>query len=96
MSNDFDIDKIAKLAVLKLTDEQKETFTEQLPQILEFVGQLQEVDTSSVDTRVYLTDQENVFRKDEVESSTPEARKACIEAFPQKAGDALQVPGIFE
>jgi len=41
------VEKIAHLARLRLTEEEKEYFERQLTSILHFVEQLQEVDTSA-------------------------------------------------
>jgi aspartyl-tRNA(Asn)/glutamyl-tRNA(Gln) amidotransferase subunit C len=92
---DIDISHVAKLARLKLTEEEQKTLAEQLPEIVDYIAKLQEVDTSEVDARAYLTDATNVFREDEIVSSE-EQRKAIIEAFPKKGGEALEVPGVFE
>lgn len=43
------VEKVAHLAKLKLTEEEKEYFEKQLDSILHFVEQLQEVDTSNVE-----------------------------------------------
>ena len=93
---DIDIDHIAKLAKLRLTPEERAKFAQQLPQILAYVGKLQEVDTSHVDAKAYLTDAVNVFRADEPRPADEATRRALIDAFPAKSGDALQVPGVFE
>ncbi len=43
-----EVEKIAKLANLELTDEEKESFSGQLAAIVEYIDQLNEVDTSAV------------------------------------------------
>ena len=43
-----DVERIAALAHLDLTDDETELFTEQLGQILEYAERLQRVDTSTV------------------------------------------------
>lgn len=92
----FDVDKVAKLARLELTDEERAQFGEQLPSILAYVSKLSEVDTSEVDPKAYIIEQENVFRADEVQDCDPKTRERIIGAFPFQKGGALQVPGIFE
>jgi aspartyl-tRNA(Asn)/glutamyl-tRNA(Gln) amidotransferase subunit C len=92
---DIDISHVAKLARLKLTEEEQKTLAEQLPEIVDYIAKLQEVDTSEVDARAYLTDATNVFREDEIESVEAQ-RQAIIAAFPKKGGEALEVPGVFE
>jgi aspartyl-tRNA(Asn)/glutamyl-tRNA(Gln) amidotransferase subunit C len=93
---DFDVDKLAKLSMLDLSDEERAKFSTELPSIMAYVGKLAEVDTSKVSARDYLSDLNNVFRADEPQTATEAVHAACIEAFPVKAGGALEVPGVFE
>lgn len=93
---EFDVDHVAKLAMLDLTDEQRAMLKDQLPSILSYISKLHEVDTSTVDAKAYLTDRENVFRPDEVKSCPEDMRERIIDAFPKKTGNALEVPGVFE
>ena len=57
---------IAKLAKIKLSDKDAEKFTSQLGNILDFFGQLQEVDTEDVSETSQVTGMENELRKDEI------------------------------
>ncbi len=91
---EINIDHVAALAKLRLTPEEKKLFSSQLPSILEYVSRLQEVDTSHVDAKAYLTDATNVFRADEPTSAVEE-REAVVAGFPKKKHDALEVPGVF-
>lgn len=90
----IDINRVATLARLQLTDEEKAMLAEQLPAILEYVGKLQEVDTSHVDAKAYLTSAVNVLR-DDVVTSIVDERNAVVAAFPKSQGTALEVPGVF-
>ena len=45
----FDIEKVADLAMLKLTPEQKEKFGKQLDEILEYMEKLKELNTDNVE-----------------------------------------------
>ena len=92
---EFDVDKVARLAKLDLTDEQRAKFAQQLPDILAYVSRLNEIDTSAIDANAYLTDQTNRFRADEVTNCDQDQRKAVTDAFPEQKGGALEVPGIF-
>lgn len=91
---EINLDHVAKLAKLRLTDAEKETLGKQLPSIVDYIAKLQEVDTSNVDPKAYLTDATNVFRVDEP-TTLQAARDAAVAAFPKSAGDALEVPGVF-
>jgi len=92
---EFDIDNVAKLARLDLTEEDRIALEKDLPSILEYIGKLQEVDTSKVEAKEYLNDIENVFREDEV-SMDEDIRQDILKGFPKKTGDALEVPAVFE
>jgi aspartyl-tRNA(Asn)/glutamyl-tRNA(Gln) amidotransferase subunit C len=58
---------IAKLAKLKLSEEEIKKFTTQLSDILGFFEQLQEVDTENVEETSQVTGLENISRIDEIE-----------------------------
>lgn len=92
---DIDLAHITKLAKLRLSPEEQATLKEQLPGIVAYIAKLQEVDTTDIDARAYLTDATNVFRADEVVADA-HTRQAVVDAFPKKAADALEVPGVFE
>ena len=96
MTMHINIKHLAKLARLSLTDDEEKMMAEQLPQILAYVGKLDEVDTSNVDAKAYLTDAVNVMRADEVVATDAAHRRALIDAFPEQAADAMRVPGVFE
>jgi aspartyl-tRNA(Asn)/glutamyl-tRNA(Gln) amidotransferase subunit C len=63
---------IAKLAKLKLTNDEVKKFTKQLGDILDFFSQLQEVKTDHVRETSQVTGLENILRSDEIEVSTDE------------------------
>lgn len=61
-----DILKLAKLSRLKLSDDEIERFEVELSAILEYVDQLQSIDTDKVQATSQVTGLENVTRADEV------------------------------
>ncbi|MBT3230438.1 Asp-tRNA(Asn)/Glu-tRNA(Gln) amidotransferase subunit GatC [Candidatus Uhrbacteria bacterium] len=93
---EFDIDHVAKLAMLDINDEERAMFAEQLPSILAYVGKLAEVDTEGVDSSAYISDLQDVMRKDEEVRSSNELRASLIKSFPKESGGALEVPAVFE
>ncbi|MBS1525407.1 MAG: Asp-tRNA(Asn)/Glu-tRNA(Gln) amidotransferase subunit GatC [Bacteroidetes bacterium] len=60
------VDKIAHLARLELSEEEKEKLMGDMGKILDFMAKLNEVDTTGVEPLVYMTDEINVLREDEV------------------------------
>lgn len=61
-----DVEHVAKLARLELTEEEKEKFTKQLGDVLKHVDAMNEVDTSNVEPMAHAIDFVNVMREDEV------------------------------
>lgn len=69
--NSDDLIHIAKLARLKLTDDEKKTFLPQLESVIEYFDILNKVDTDNVEPTFRVNDQSNVFRQDEIKKSLP-------------------------
>jgi len=89
-----DVEHVAALARLGLTDDEIDLMQGQLNRILEAVGQLQAVDTSSVGPTAQVIALENVMRDDVARPSM--AREAALGNAPQREGPMLRVPVILE
>ncbi|TKB69531.1 MAG: Asp-tRNA(Asn)/Glu-tRNA(Gln) amidotransferase subunit GatC [Nitrospira sp.] len=89
-----DVEKVAKLARLALTDIEKAAFTKQLSQILTHVETLKQYDTTGVEPTATVLGQVNVFRPDIVKPSLPIDR-AVVNA-PESADGFFVVPKIIE
>ncbi len=88
------VDKLAHLARLEFQDEQKSKIEQDLNRILSFMESLNEVDTSDVKPLVYLTDEKNVFRKDEVKQDI--SHEEALKNAPKKDSDYFRVPKVIE
>jgi aspartyl-tRNA(Asn)/glutamyl-tRNA(Gln) amidotransferase subunit C len=86
------VDKIAHLARLRFSETEKPEIIADLNRILAFVDQLNEVDTSGLDPLIYLTDEQNRMRKDEV-IQVISHREALLNA-PDKDSDYFRVPKV--
>lgn len=60
------VDKIAHLARLELAEDETGEMIKDMNQILDFMAKLNELDTAGIEPLVYMTDEINVFRDDEV------------------------------
>jgi len=89
-----DVEKLAALARIELTPEEKKKFGEQISSILDYVRQVREVDTSKVKETSHLKELVNVFRKDE-KSEYKEIKK-IIDQFPEKAGNLNKTKAVLE
>ncbi|MDI3280469.1 MAG: Asp-tRNA(Asn)/Glu-tRNA(Gln) amidotransferase subunit GatC [Bacillota bacterium] len=89
-----DVEHVAHLARLKLSEEEKEAFTRQLNAILEAAGKLQELNTEGVEPTAYAIPMQNVFRPDEVRPSLP--RELVLANAPDAVDGMFRVPKIME
>lgn len=88
-----DIEYIAGLANLKIDDEEIETFTRQLGDILAYVEKLNELDTGGVVPTAYTVPMKNVLREDKVEPSMD--RKKVLSNAPDERDGQFRVPKII-
>ena len=91
-----EIAHIARLARLGLQDTEVDKMAEDLSSVLEYVSELQKVDTSEVTYHYQVDNLHNVVRGVEVISCDEETRRRLLDAFPQRTDDLLKVKGVFE
>ena len=89
-----DIQKVAILARLKLSDAELDTFTNQLGQILQYVDVLNEVNTDEIEPMAHAVDRSNVFREDVSRESLP--RDKALANAPKSDGKCFLVPQILD
>jgi aspartyl-tRNA(Asn)/glutamyl-tRNA(Gln) amidotransferase subunit C len=92
--SDVDIDRVAELARIELTPAEKERAQSELANIVAYMGQLNEVDTSGVEPLHHVLDLRNVLREDEPRLSLP-VEEALANA-PVRKGDYFLVPRVIE
>jgi len=90
----IDVSYVAKLANLPLKSEEEEKYSEQLSKILEYVEQLNKVDTSDVEPTFNVIGQSNVMREDETTSSLSQ-EEALLNA-PQKKAGMFETGWVFK
>jgi aspartyl-tRNA(Asn)/glutamyl-tRNA(Gln) amidotransferase subunit C len=94
--------KVAKLAKLSNNPDEEflNKYTSELSSIIDYINQLQEVDTTGISpTDGIRTINVNQLREDTPPFDTEEynkIRQNIINNFPTKQGDLLVLPGIFE
>ena len=89
-----DVEHVASLARLGLTDAEIDLMAEQLNRILEAIGRLQSVDTSAVGPTAQVIALENVMRDDVARPGMD--REATLANAPLRDGDHLRVPVVLE
>jgi len=88
------VEHVAKLARLAVSEEEKILFGRQLSSILTYVEALNRVDTSRVEPTSHVIPMQNVFREDEVRASLP--RDAALANAPDSDSGCFRVPKIIE
>lgn len=91
-----DINKMALLARLELSDEEKEKFRQQLGSVLEYVSKLKEIDTSNVSVVRQIAGLVNQFRPDEMRPADTTEHDLLLKNFPKRKVDLLEVKEVFE
>ena len=88
-----DVEYIAELARLKFKEEELESFTHQLNEILSYVDKLNKLNTENVEPLLHPVENFNVFRNDELKQSitTEEALKNA----PGKTDEFFKVPKVI-
>ena len=88
-----DVRKVAKLARLDLADDKIATYTKQLEPILDYVSQLEAVDTTDVPPTARAVEVVNVTREDGVTPTN--VREDILNQAPQREQDFYRVPKIL-
>ena len=89
-----DVRRVARLARLRLNDDEVAVYARQLGQVLEYVNQLQQVDTTQVVPMAHAIELQNVFREDQPTPSL--SREAALANAPQTDGTYFLVPAILD
>lgn len=89
-----EVEHVAGLARLELTDDEKLTFTRQLSSILTYMDQLKTVDTTGIEPTATVLPVTNVFREDEVQPSL--SQEQALANAPDQSGGFFRVPRILE
>lgn len=89
-----EVEHVALLARLDLTEAEKTQYTEELNQILQHFEKLSELDTTDVPPTSHVIPLTNVFRPDEVRPSLPV--EDVLANAPDATEDAFRVPRVVE
>ncbi len=89
-----DVEHVARLTRLALTEAELERMREQLNSILTHLDTLRGVDTEGVEPTAHAVDLVNVMREDEVEPCLPQ--DSMLANAPDRSGELFRVPRIIE
>jgi aspartyl-tRNA(Asn)/glutamyl-tRNA(Gln) amidotransferase subunit C len=94
-----DVEHVARLARLALSEEEKERYTQQLGQILTYIEKMSALDTTNVTPTSHVLPLSNVWREDKVEPSTSAtlgSPEEIVANAPEHEGQLFKVKKIIE
>ena len=89
-----EVEHVARLARLELSQEEKDRYAEQLSNILTYIEKLNELDTTNVEPTAHVLDISNVMRDDVTRESL--SQEQALANAPDKASGHYRVPKIIE
>lgn len=89
-----EVEHVAKLARLELTEEEQQTFTGQMDAILAYVEKLNELDTSGIIPTAHAVPMENSFRDDQIVPSI--GIDNALANAPDRVEGFFRVPKVIE
>ena len=90
-----EVQKVAKLARLKIGEKEEQKLQKELSSILEYINKLKEVNIEGVEPTSHSVPIKNVTRLDRAEEPNPETRKRMIEQAPEIQGEYIKVKSIL-
>jgi len=88
-----EIEKLSQLARIELSEEEKKKFGKQIASILDYIKQIQEVDTKKIKVDSHLQGLTNVYKQDKkVESNKT---REIVDQFPKKHGHLNKVKPVL-
>ena len=93
-SPQLDVDYVANLARIELTDEEKEKFSSQLGDVLKYFEKLNTVEVEGVEPMAHAFPRHNVW--DEDESRPGFSAQEALSNAPDKRQDQIVVPKVIE
>ena len=88
------INRLADLARLEFDDTSREAIKKDLQNILGFVDKINELKLDDVEPLIYITDETNVMREDEVKQTITHAE--AMSNVPVKDSDYIKVPKVLK
>ena len=87
--------RLADLARLDLLPDELRHLAQDLDKILDYVGRLGEIDTKDVEETA-AGSLSQLPADDQITNGDPAVRELIVTAFPDRLGDALRVPAVFQ
>ncbi len=88
------VDKIAKLSKLKFNEKEGELILKDMNKMLDFIDQLDELDTENIEPLVHMSEEVNKLRKDI--NYTKISQQEALSNSPEKDSTYFKLPKVLE
>ena len=88
------IEDLSRLAKLEFDEKSAEKMKADLKKIISFVNKLSEIDTVGVEPLIFLSEEVNVLRTDEIANEV--SQEDALKNAPQKDSDYFKVPTVLK
>ena len=88
------IQDIAALAKLEFDEQSAKQMKADLEKIIGFVDKLNEIDTEAIEPLIYLSEEVNVLREDEIKAVVSQVE--ALKNAPEKDSDYFKVPTVLK
>jgi aspartyl-tRNA(Asn)/glutamyl-tRNA(Gln) amidotransferase subunit C len=92
--NDTVVDKLAHLSRLQFNDKEKVEIKNDLQRMIGFVEKLNEVNLEEVEPLLFMSEEVNVLREDEIKGSV--SREEALKNAPLHDGQFFKVPKVIK
>src|SRR5687767_14023564 len=88
------VNRLADLSKLEFDELAKEGLKKDLQKIFDLVQKLEEINVEGVEPLIYMTDEKNVLRKDEIRDTV--SKEEALQNAPQRDSDYFKVPKVIK
>jgi aspartyl-tRNA(Asn)/glutamyl-tRNA(Gln) amidotransferase subunit C len=88
------VERLAELSKLEFNDVEKTELVNDLNRIIGFIEKLNELDTDGVEPLIYMSEEKNVLRSDEVQQEI--SHEEILQNAPKKDSDYFRVPKVLD
>jgi aspartyl-tRNA(Asn)/glutamyl-tRNA(Gln) amidotransferase subunit C len=88
------ISKLARLSKLKFNEDEMKLILNDLSKMLEFINQLQDLDTEGIDPLIHVNEEINNWREDQVQGMI--SQEEALSNSPVKDGTYFKLPKVLD
>ena len=88
------ISKLARLSKLKFNEDEMKLISNDLSKMLEFINQLQDLDTEGIDPLIHVNEEINNWREDQVQDMI--SQEEALSNSPVKDGTYFKLPKVLD